>query len=356
MRLLGLSSVMAVSLLAVGVLAPAPAGAVAPALTLTPSSLIFADQAIGTTSAAQTITATNSGDQSLFFNNVATSGDTLDFTIGTDDCIGTTLPPGASCSISVTFSPTATGTRTAAVVYTDNAANSPQTAPLTGTGTGTNPPLAINDQFFTCANGVCDIGAGSNVFVNNFFTTTFEASGGTSPYTWSGQPPAGLTLRPSGLLLGAPTTLGTSQFTVTVTDAAGAPASGTFSLTVTGPPPPSPPGCQTGRKLKEALSGPTFNGQTPSGTAIADETQFSGCGGFSVLSVAVKRVNLPDGTQLWVTLDFKPVGTITLSHSSGSMTPNNLGRFGVSRDQTRVYSSLPDLSPFQQILIGGSFS
>ena len=117
-------------------------------------------------------------------------------------------------------------------------------------------------------------------------------------------------------------------------DAAGATATGTFSLTVTGPPPPSPPGCQTGTKLKEALSGPPFSGQTPSGTANADETQFSGCGGFSILSVQVKNVNLPDGTQLWVTLDFQPVGTITLSRHSGTMTPvqmetrRNRGRSG----------------------------
>ncbi len=354
MRLLRLLPVLAVSLTAVGALA-APAQAAA-AVTFTPTSLTFASQATGTTSAAQTITATNTGTVSLFFNNVNTSGDSLDFTIGTDDCIGTTLPAGASCTISVTFSPTTTGTRTADVLYTDNAPNSPQSVPLTGTGTGTAAPLAIDDQFFTCSNGVCDIGAGSNVFVSNFFTTTFEATGGTSPYTWSGQPPAGLTLRPSGLLLGAPATTGTQTFTVTVTDAAGATATGTFSLTVTGPPAPSPPGCQTGGKLKEALSGPSFNGQTPSGTAIADESQFSGCGGFSVLSVGVKKVNLPDGTQLWATLDFKPVGTITLSHGSGSMTPYNLGDFGVSMDQVRVFSSLPDISTFQQILIGGSFS
>src|SRR5206468_4645401 len=132
----------------------------------------------------------------------------------------------------------------------DNATGSLQTAPISGTGTTpagtTAPPLAIDTQFFTCASGVCDIGGGSNVFVNNFFTTTFEASGGTPPYTWSGQLPAGLTLRPSGLVIGDPTTLGTSTFNVTVTDASGATATGTFSLTVTNSPPPTPGGCQTG--------------------------------------------------------------------------------------------------------------
>ncbi len=354
MRLLWLSSVLAVSLAAVGALA-VPAAAAAPAVTFTPTSLTFASQAVGTTSAPQSVTVTNTGDASLFINGVSISQAGLDF--NTDEaCAGLTLAPGTSCSMSVVFNPSATGTRTATLNVTDNAAGSPQSVPLTGTGSGTNPPLAIVTQFFTCTGGVCDIGAGSNVFVSNFFTTSFEATGGTAPYTFSGQPPAGLTLRSSGLLLGAPATTGTSTFTVTVTDAAGATATGTFSLTVTGPPAPSPRGCQTGGKLKEALSGPSFNGQTPSGTALADETQFSGCGGFSVLSVGVKKVNLPDGTQLWVTIDFKPVGTITLSHGSGSMTPYNLGRFGVSMDAVRVFSSLPDVGAFQQILIGGSFS
>jgi hypothetical protein len=66
-------------------------------------------------------------------------------------------------------------------------------------------------------------------------------------------------------------------------------------------------------------------------------------------------VNLPDGAQLWVTLDFKALGTITLRGGSGTMAPYNLGRFGVSRDQVRVNSALPDVSTAQQILIGGSF-
>jgi hypothetical protein len=164
-----------------------------------------------------------------------------------------------------------------------------------------------------------------------------------------------LTLRPSGLLLGSPGLTGESTFTVTVTDAAGATATGTFSLTVTGPPAPTPPGCQTGGVVKEPLSGPAFNGRAPSGQATADEMRFSGCGGFSLLSVQVKNVNLPDGTQLWVTLDFGPVGTITLRGGAGTKATYDMGRFGVSRDQIRVNSALPDVAGAQQILIGGAF-
>ena len=351
-----LFGVFAAALVALSLVAGVQASGT-PALSLSPTSLTFAAQDTGTTSAPQTITATNTGTASLFFNNVALTGaDGLDFTISDDQCIGTTLAVGASCTIAVTFSPTTTGTRSENVTFTDNAPDSPQSVPLTGGGTGTAAPLAINDQFFSCANGVCDIGAGSNVFVNNFYTNSFLASGGAQPYTWSGQVPAGLTLRPSGLLLGDPTILGTQTFNVTVTDAAGNTATGTFSLTVTNSPAPSPSGCQTGGTLKESLSGTTLNGKTPRGQATADESKFSGCGGFSLLSVQVKDVNLPDGTVLWVTLDFKPVGTITLRGGSGTMPTYNMGRFGVSRDQIRVYNSLPDLSGYTQILIGNAFS
>ena len=69
----------------------------------------------------------------------------------------------------------------------------------------------------------------------------------------------------------------------------------------------------------------------------------------------MKKVNLPDGTQLWVTLDGLPVGTITLSRGSGDMTPYNLGHFSVSgADQVHVFNSFPDASPFQPILSGGA--
>ena len=328
--------------------------ATAPAVAFSPTALTFASQDVGTTSAPQSITVTNTGSAGLFINSAAVPN-TLDFTEVNDGCSGLTLAAGTSCSVAITFSPSATGTRSAAFTLTDNAAGSPHTVPLTGTGAGTNPTLAIDPRFFSCANGVCDIGAGANVFVNNFLTTTFLASGGAPPYRWSAQVPAGLTLRPSGLLLGAPSVKGTSTFTATVTDAAGATATGTFSLAVTDPPPPSPSGCQTGGVKKEQLSGTSFNGRTPSGEATADMTRFSGCGGFSLLSVQVKDVNLADGSRLWVTLDFKPVGTITLRGGSGTMATYNLGFFGVSNDDVRVYSALPDVGTSKQILIGGAF-
>jgi Abnormal spindle-like microcephaly-assoc'd, ASPM-SPD-2-Hydin len=337
-----------------------PGGTNGAPLTLTPTSLNFGSQANGTTSAAQTITATNTGTANLFFNNVAESGSfNLDYTIVNDGCIGLTLTPGQSCQTSVTFSPNNTGAMPDSIVFTDNAANSPQTVSMTGTGTGTSTPLSIDDQFFACSGGVCDITDSDPRIVNNFYANSFTAQGGTPPYTWSSsQVPSGMRLHSSGLILGDPTTLGTTTFQVTVTDAAGNTQTGTFSLPTTNSPAPSPGGsCQTYGTLTDSLSGSAINGQTPRGVGTADETKLSGCGGFALLTVQVKNVNLPDGTVLWVTFDGLPVGEINLSRGSGTMPQYNMGDFSVGGfEQVRVYDSLPDQSPFQQILIGGGFS
>jgi hypothetical protein len=87
-----------------------PGGGGTPPISFSPTSLNFGSQANGTTSAAQTVTATNTGTANLFFNNVAESGSFgLDYTIVNDGCVGLTLAPGQSCQTSVTFSPNNTG-------------------------------------------------------------------------------------------------------------------------------------------------------------------------------------------------------------------------------------------------------
>jgi hypothetical protein len=102
-----------------------------------------------------------------------------------------------------------------------------------------------------------------------------------------------------------------------------------------------------GGTLKEILSGPAINGVAPEGQALADESQFAS-GGPTILTVQIRKVNLPDGTVLGVTLDFTPVGSITLSGQQGTLQ-TSLGHFGVSRDQVRVNNGSTT------ILIGGFF-
>jgi len=101
----------------------------APAVTLSPTSLSFASQMDGTTSAAQTVTLTDSGTAALVITSITASGD---FAL-THNC-GASLAEGGNCTISVTFTPTAAGARTGTVTITDNAGNSPQTISLSGGG------------------------------------------------------------------------------------------------------------------------------------------------------------------------------------------------------------------------------
>jgi kumamolisin len=110
-----------------------------PAVTLTPTSLKFAKTVVGKTTAAKKVTVTNSGTGTLTITTIATSGDfalaTVKATKKITPCVnGGTVAAGATCEIKVTFTPTETGTRTGDVTFTDNAANSPQQVPLSGTG------------------------------------------------------------------------------------------------------------------------------------------------------------------------------------------------------------------------------
>jgi hypothetical protein len=101
-------------------------------LSANPSSLTFASQAPNTTSAAQTVTVSNTGTASATSASVAVTGDYLQ----TNTC-GSSIAAGASCTVSVSFRPTTSGTRTGSLTVTSSASNSPTTVALSGTGTGT---------------------------------------------------------------------------------------------------------------------------------------------------------------------------------------------------------------------------
>lgn len=103
------------------------------AVKLTPTSLTFTAQTVGTTSPAKTVTFFNAGTLPLTIFNVNIQGtDPNDFH-QTNNCPGS-LAGGATCTISVTFTPAASGSRTASMMIGDNDWTGPQTVPLTGTG------------------------------------------------------------------------------------------------------------------------------------------------------------------------------------------------------------------------------
>jgi len=106
-----------------------------PQASLGASSLSFATQKVGTTSAAKTVTLTNTGNTPLTLGTLTVSGNfALVSGSGTTCSNNGTVAAGASCSINVTFKPTAKGNNTGSVKITDNALSSPQSISLSGTG------------------------------------------------------------------------------------------------------------------------------------------------------------------------------------------------------------------------------
>ncbi|GAC1419938.1 MAG: hypothetical protein NVSMB62_13290 [Acidobacteriaceae bacterium] len=108
-------------------------GVAPPGVSLSPAArLDFGAIGIGSTSAAQTVTLTNNGGLPLAIQSFALTGD---FAIpsGANTC-GISLAPATACTLQLVFTPSVGGTRTGTLTVNDNAAGSPQTIALTGTG------------------------------------------------------------------------------------------------------------------------------------------------------------------------------------------------------------------------------
>ena len=116
-------------------------------VTLTPAKLSFPTQVLGTVSAAKLVVVSNSTKEPVGLNSITIAGD---FDTPSKTCLGT-LPPGAKCTISVTFAPTAPGPRTGALYLTDSLGNT-NSVTLEGTGTQADlSPKALD--FGTVAEG-----------------------------------------------------------------------------------------------------------------------------------------------------------------------------------------------------------
>jgi hypothetical protein len=105
-----------------------------PVVQLSSKALNWGTQPVGQPSAPASVKLTNIGNKSLTSLGVAVTGaNAADFAISSNSCRATEKED-ASCIVSIIFTPGATGLRSAALSFTDNAYNSPQTVALTGTG------------------------------------------------------------------------------------------------------------------------------------------------------------------------------------------------------------------------------
>ncbi len=106
-----------------------------PIASLSASAITFTAEPVGVTSAAQILTVTNIGGSPFSISNIWLTGSgASDFSL-TSTC-GPSLGTAASCNVSITFTPTVNGNRSATLLFSDLVAGSPQSVVLSGTGNG----------------------------------------------------------------------------------------------------------------------------------------------------------------------------------------------------------------------------
>ena len=121
----------------IGVSAPAPD------IQTNQTALVFAPLIVQTASPAQSITVRNSGTANLLFSRIAPSGNAASDFAFTGSCSpGTPLVSGATCTVSVVFTPSAVGLRSAPLSIESNASRGPVTISLSGTGQAVPAPAA----------------------------------------------------------------------------------------------------------------------------------------------------------------------------------------------------------------------
>lgn len=192
-----------------------------PFITFSPASVSFPSQVVGTTSVSQTLTVNNAGDAPLIISQVAalsaSGGPGKDF--GETDTCGTPLAVGGSCTVNITFGPSAAGNRTGTLVLTDNGAGSPQTIPLSGTGTTSS--ISLSQTSLTIGNQ----GVGST----SPFLTLALTSTGTGPLSITSVATSGDFAQTNNCGASVPS-LTTCTISVTFTPTATGARSGTLTL------------------------------------------------------------------------------------------------------------------------------
>ncbi len=155
----------------------------ASALTASPASLSFGNVTTGSTSAAQTVTVSNPGTSAATGVSVSASAPFAE----TNTC-GSSIAAGGSCTVSVTYAPTAAGASTGTVSVASSAPGSPLTVALTGTGISSTTDLALNQpttasgytQTYVPANAVDGNTSSYWESIDNAFPQWFQVDLGSS--------------------------------------------------------------------------------------------------------------------------------------------------------------------------------
>lgn len=326
--------------------------AATPGVGLAPTSLAFGNQTINTTSAAKNISLSNTGNAALTISNITVSSGFAQ----TNNCAASIAPSG-SCTISVTFAPTATGAKTGSVTITDNASGSPHSVGLTGTGVAAATPqvgplpstVSFGNQMLNTTSPaqtvtIDNIGSAALAISTIAVTGDFAKSGGTCINGSSVAAGSNCTI----LLTFKPAVLGARSGTVTVTDnAAGSPRS--VSLTGTGVSAPGPTATLLPAKLvfgDQALN-TTSAAQvvtlknTSAATALSiNGITIGGANGTDFAKTTTCGASLNAGASCNISLTFKPT-VAGLRSAMLSVTSNAAGALNTVLEGTGVSAATP---------------
>jgi Abnormal spindle-like microcephaly-assoc'd, ASPM-SPD-2-Hydin len=206
-------------------------------VSLSRTSINFSNREVGTTSSVQTVTLTNLGNK-LTVQSISITGTNPGDFAQTNNCAAT-VAAGASCTINVTFTPTASGTRSASVTISDSDPTSPQSVSLTGSGT-TSPAATLSTHFLSFGGQV--VGTGSAPLTATLtntgtgaLTISKVAVTGTNPSSFTQSNNCGSSLAVGALctltVTFTPSTTGSMSAALTITDNAGA---GTQTVNLSG--------------------------------------------------------------------------------------------------------------------------
>jgi len=293
---------------------------------VSPSTLSFGNQGVGTTSAPQVVTVSNQGDAPLAIGAVTTNGPFAEF----GNCnAGSSLQSGQSCAVQVTFTPTAAGPATGALAFAEG--TSTATVSLSGTGVQLTAGLSTTSLTFG-SQGVGTFSGPQDVVVTDLTAVPLALSGYTitSDFKASSTCPTKAALAPQTSCVLAvrfgPTALGTRTGQLVIATGAGR---DTVTLTGVGSPPQGvlSPSALTFGAQPIGVTGPTQQVVlTNAANAPLSVAAITLAGDFADSTGCPVGGDLGAGSQCTITVSFTPMvaggesGLLTVAFAGGSGT------------------------------------
>jgi hypothetical protein len=314
----------------------------AAAAALSPSSLTFSSRTINTTSAAQTVTLTNSGSAALSVTGISASGNFAE----TNTC-GTSLAAGANCTISVTFTPTTTGALSGTLSVVDTVGT--QTVALSGTGTGTaTAALSVSSLTFS-SQLVNTTSTAMSVTLTNSGSAALSVTGISASGTFAETNNCGTSLAAGANcnieVTFTPTTAGTLSGTLSVVDSSG---TQTVALSGTGATAgalaASPGTAIFGNVTTGQSSSQTVTLSNPGGTPVTISSLSLSGSGITVTGLTTP-LTLAAGGYTTFTVSFAPTGAGSVSGGVYLTNNGSTASFEVPVTGTGVAVAGISLSP-----------